>query len=89
MVNIRDGGSSESSLFNERGARSIVSLPPEKIGALQLIARQYGVAADQIGQVTSTGSLCIEYKGHAVIESPVEKLRDIWANSLERTLQSK
>ena len=89
MVNIRDGGSSEFSLFNERGARSIVSLPPEKIGALQLIARQYGVAADQIGQVTSTGSLRIEYKGHAVIDSAVEKLRDIWANSLERTLLSK
>jgi phosphoribosylformylglycinamidine synthase len=88
-VNIANGLSSESALFGERGARCIVSLPPEKIGALQSIARQYSVAADQIGQVTSTGSLCIEYKGHAVIESPVEKLRDIWANSLERTLQSK
>jgi phosphoribosylformylglycinamidine synthase II len=89
MVNSRDGGSSEFALFNERGARCIVSLPPEKIGALQLIARQYGVAAEQIGQVTSTGSLRIEYKGRAVIDSGVEKLRDIWANSLERTLLSK
>jgi phosphoribosylformylglycinamidine synthase subunit PurL len=89
MVHMGDGVSSEYSLFNERGARCVVSLRPEKIGALQLIARQYGVAADQIGQVTSTGLLRIEYKGRAVIDSAVEKLRDIWANSLERVLLSK
>jgi len=89
IIHITNGLASESALFGERGARCIVSLPPEKIGALQSIARQYGVAADQLGQVTSTGSLRIEYKGRAVIDSLVETLRDIWANSLERTLLSK
>jgi phosphoribosylformylglycinamidine synthase subunit PurL len=79
----------ESVLFGERGARSVVSLPPEKVGAFRKIAGQYGVAASEIGQVTGDGSLRIEYKGRMVIDSPVDTLRDVWANSLERTLHSK
>jgi hypothetical protein len=39
-----------------------------------------------VGQVTQNPSLRIEYKGRAVIDSPVESLRDVWANSLERTV---
>ena len=79
----------ESALFGERGARCLVSVAPEKVGALQAIARQYGVAASEIGQVTSDALLRIEYKGHAVIDSQIETLRDVWANSLERTLAAK
>jgi phosphoribosylformylglycinamidine synthase II len=79
----------EFALFGERGARCVVSLPAERIGTLQGIARQYGVAAAEIGQVTADGSLRIEYKGRAVIDSPVESLHDAWANSLERTLLSR
>jgi phosphoribosylformylglycinamidine synthase len=84
-----EGSPAENALFGERGARCMVSVPPAKLAALQAIARQYNVAANSIGQVTSSGSLRIEYKGRAVVDSPVEDLRDIWANSLERTLQSK
>ena len=79
----------ESALFSERGARCVVSVAPAKLAALHAIARQYNVAASEIGQVTERASLRIEYKGRAVIDSPVEDLRDVWANSLERTLQSK
>ena len=88
-VSIGDGFSSEFAMFGERGARCVVSVTPAKLAALQAIARQYNVAANSIGQVTSNGSLRIEHKGRAVIGSPVETLRDLWANSLERTLQSK
>jgi phosphoribosylformylglycinamidine (FGAM) synthase-like enzyme len=59
---------------------------PAKLAALQGIARQYGVAASEIGQVTQDPSLRIEYKGRAIIDSPVENLRDVWGNSLERTI---
>jgi phosphoribosylformylglycinamidine (FGAM) synthase-like enzyme len=59
---------------------------PAKLAPLQAIARQYGVAASEAGQVTQNPSLRIEYKGRAVIDSPVESLRDAWANSLERTV---
>jgi phosphoribosylformylglycinamidine synthase subunit PurL len=83
---IAEGFSAEASLFGERGARCLVSVAPAKLAALQAIARQYGVAASEVGQVTQHPSLRIEYKGRAVIDSPVESLRDAWANSLERTV---
>jgi hypothetical protein len=44
------------------------------------------VAAQEIGQVTRNDAFRIQHKGRAVIESPVESLRDAWANSLERAL---
>ena len=86
-VAIADDLSAEFAVFGERGARCIVSVAPAKLAVLQEIARQYGIAANEIGQVTQAPSLRIEYKGRAIIDSPVEELRDVWANSLERTLQ--
>ena len=44
---------------------------------------------NELGQVTRDGSFRIEHKGRAVIESNVETLRDVWANSLELTLVGK
>src|SRR5262249_10568983 len=71
------------SLFSERGARAIVSIAPENLAAVLSIARQYGVAAREIGKVTPGDAFRIEHKGCAVIDSPVESLRDAWASSLE------
>jgi phosphoribosylformylglycinamidine synthase len=88
-VKVEDAASAEDGIFGERGARCVVSVAPAKLAALQAIARQYGVAAGEVGQVTQNASLRIEYKGRAVIDSRIESLRDVWANSLERTLQSK
>jgi phosphoribosylformylglycinamidine (FGAM) synthase-like enzyme len=86
-VRVEDSdGAAELALFGESGARCVVSLAPAKLAALQGIARQYGVAASGIGQVTQDPSLRIEYKGRAMIDCPVENLRDVWANSLERTI---
>jgi hypothetical protein len=34
-------------------------------------------------------ALRIEYKGSAVVDSPLDTLRSIWANSLENTLAAK
>ena len=87
MVSVQDSFPAEFVLFGERGARCVVSVAAARLAALQAIARQYGVAASEIGQVTGNGSLRIEYKGRAIIDSPVENLRDVWANSLERMLQ--
>jgi phosphoribosylformylglycinamidine synthase len=86
-VRVEDSdGAAELALFGEGGARCLVSVAPAKLAALQGIARQYGVAASEIGQVTQDPSLRIEYKGRAIIDSPVENLRDVWGNSLERTI---
>src|SRR6201984_2568085 len=88
-IKLEDSGAAEFAVFGERGARCVVSVSPAKLAALQGIARQYGVAASEIGQVTRDRSLRIEHKGRTIIDSPVENLRDVWADSLERTLQSK
>jgi phosphoribosylformylglycinamidine synthase subunit PurL len=83
-VNLNDNAPAEFALFGERGARAIVSVCPENLAAVLAIARQYHVAAREIGKVTRGDAFRIEYKGQAVIESQVESLRDAWANSLEK-----
>jgi phosphoribosylformylglycinamidine synthase len=88
-VKPRSEGWAEFTIFGERGARCLLSVAPAKLAALQAIAGQYSVAAGEIGQVTQNGSLRIECEGRAVVDSSLEDLRDVWANSLERTLQSK
>jgi phosphoribosylformylglycinamidine synthase len=85
-VKADDPLAAEFAVFGERGARCVVSVRPAKLAALHSIARQYGVAASEIGQVTRDPSLRIEYSGRAIIDSPVESLRDVWAKSLERML---
>ncbi len=79
--------SAEHALFGERGARAVVSVKPTLLARLRDTARQYQVAALELGQVTRDGSFRIEHKGRAVIDSSVESLRDAWANSLQRALK--
>jgi phosphoribosylformylglycinamidine synthase len=77
----------EQMLFNECGARAVVSVSPAKLAAVLSTARQYNIAAQEIGKVTDGNALRIQIKGHAVIDSPLDVLRDIWANSLERAVK--
>ena len=86
-VNLIDDAPAEFALFHERGARAVVSITPASLAGVLDTARQYGVAAREIGKVTCDGSFRIQHKGRAVIDSPVETLHDAWANSLERTLK--
>jgi phosphoribosylformylglycinamidine synthase II len=76
----------EYALFHERGARAIVSVQSTLLARVLETARQYNVAAQSIGQVIRGDEFRIQHKGRAVIDSPLELLRDAWANSLERTL---
>ena len=88
-VNLDADGPAEHAFFNERGARCVVSVSPTKLAAVLATARQYSVGAREIGKVKLNNALRIEHKGSAVIDSPVDALRGIWANSLEQTLTSK
>jgi len=45
------------------------------------------VGAHEIGHVTRDNSLRIEYNGHVAVNSDVSALRELWTNSLERTLK--
>ncbi len=78
----------EAALFGERGARAVVSVSPGSLARVEAIARQYGVATREVGNV-ARGEFRIEYNGRAVVSAAVEPLRDAWANALERALQGK
>ena len=88
-VTLEDAARSEAALFGEQGARAVVSVPPSTLAQLLESARQYGVAARQIGKVTRNQGFRIELKGRAVVDSPLEILRDAWAGSLERILEAR
>jgi phosphoribosylformylglycinamidine synthase len=88
-VSLEEDDSAEFALFGERGARCVVSASPTKLAAVLATARQYGVGASEIGKVHLGSALRIEYKGSAVVDSPLDALRGFWANSLERTLTSR
>jgi phosphoribosylformylglycinamidine synthase len=83
-----EGGSlpAEHILFGERGARAILSVAPDKLAAVLATARQYNVSAQEIGQVSHVPALSIEYKGRRLIDSPVDRLCDVWTSSLQKIL---
>ncbi len=78
----------EHALYSERGGRAFVSVNPASLARVLETARQYNVAAEQVGQVTRDNALRIEYNGHAAIDSPVAALRDVWDTSLERAVKA-
>jgi len=86
-VTVPEDVAAEYALFGERGARVVVSVSAEKLGALRNTARQYGVGAHEIGKVTRDNVLRIEYKGRAVVSAVVPTLHELWAHSLERNLK--
>ena len=83
-VSLAENAPRELALFGERGARCVVSVSLANLAAVLATARQYGVEARELGKVTRDAALRIEFQGHAAIDSPLDDLRDVWANSLER-----
>jgi phosphoribosylformylglycinamidine synthase subunit PurL len=86
-IKIKNGTPAEFTVFGERGARAVISVSPASLNAVLQTAQKYHVSAVQIGEVTASGIFRIELNGSAIIEEPVETLRDIWAHSLERALK--
>ena len=86
-INVPEDAAAEYALFGERGARIIVSVSRENLGALQKTAREYSVAVHEIGEVTRDNHLRIEYKGRIALAAPVPVLQNTWAHSLELALK--
>jgi len=86
-ISLNENSPAEYALFSERGARCIVSVTPANLAAVLATARQYNVGARELGKVTGNAALRIEFQGHAAIDSALDALRDVWANSLERALK--
>ncbi|MGB8325692.1 MAG: phosphoribosylformylglycinamidine synthase subunit PurL [Candidatus Acidiferrum sp.] len=87
QIKVPEDNAPEYALFNERGARVIVSVAPEKLAAVRSTARQYGVGAHEIGTVNRDNTLSIEYKGRTVVSAEVPALRNSWADALEHALK--
>jgi phosphoribosylformylglycinamidine synthase len=83
---LEENDAPEVALFGERGARAIVSVKPAMLARVLDTARQYQVAALEVGKVIRGDAFRIQYKGSAVIDSSIPALRGAWAQSLERTL---
>jgi phosphoribosylformylglycinamidine synthase II len=81
-----EDGPAEAALFGERGARALVSVKPPHLARVLDTARQYQVAARQIGNVIGGDAFRIRYRESAVIDSSVPVLSGSWAHSLERIL---
>ena len=77
----------EYALFGESGARAIVTAKPTALARVMEIAAKYKVGARRIGEV-ARGDLRIELNGVVYASAAVSALRDIWANALERALQT-
>ncbi|MDQ1407918.1 MAG: phosphoribosylformylglycinamidine synthase subunit PurL [Acidobacteriaceae bacterium] len=86
LLKIEVNTPAESAVFGECGARAVISVSQASLNAVLEIAKKHGVSAGQIGGVTANGIFRIELNGSAIIEEPVETLRDIWVHSLERAL---
>jgi phosphoribosylformylglycinamidine synthase subunit PurL len=86
-VTAPEDSTAEYALFGERGARVVVSVSPEKLGALQKTAREYSVDAREIGKVNRDNRLSIQYKGRTALAAPVSVLQNTWAYSLQLALK--
>jgi phosphoribosylformylglycinamidine synthase subunit PurL len=75
--------SPEFALFHEGPSRILVSTAAPE--AVEKIAREHGVACDRIG-VTMKGRLRIDNQSVTWVDSPVDRLREVWENALEGLL---
>jgi phosphoribosylformylglycinamidine synthase II len=73
----------EFALFHEGPSRILVSTAAPE--AVERIAREHGVEALRIG-VTMKSQLCIRGGSETWIDSPVDRLRQVWENSLAEQL---
>jgi phosphoribosylformylglycinamidine synthase len=75
----------ELALFNESGARAIISAPQSSLADIERLAAKWEVAARVIGQITR-GTFQLRCNGAAAISDSPASLRAIWASALERAV---
>ena len=77
----------EAALFSERGARAVVSAPPDFLARIAAIAAQWSLRAQRIGTVTR-GEFCIQFGPATIIKGDAGSFRKIWDKSLQEALES-
>ena len=82
-VHIEDDLRSEFALFHEGPSRILISTADPE--AVEEIARRHGVACPRIG-ATIKERLRIDHHSATSVDSPVDRLREVWENALEELL---
>ncbi|MCL6480176.1 MAG: phosphoribosylformylglycinamidine synthase subunit PurL [Firmicutes bacterium] len=77
----------EFALFNERGARAVVSCAEGALARVLALARQYQVTAHELGR-TGGPSFRVQWNGTTVLEAPVVSLHELWSTAFERALHT-
>lgn len=86
-VNLQTEDPAEFALFEESGARAVISVRPESLARVEQVAAQYKIEAQRIGAVTR-GEFCIQVNGQPRLRGPVGSFRQVWAGSLEHSLHN-
>jgi phosphoribosylformylglycinamidine synthase II len=72
-------------MFSEGQSRILLTLGPENAAAVEALGEEHGVPLSRIG-VTGGDRLRIVINGAEAVSLPLERLRDIWWNALEKEL---
>lgn len=86
-INLQTNDPPEFALFEESGARAVISVKTESLAHAEQVAAQYKIEARQIGTVTR-GEFRIQTNGQPRLCASVDSLQQVWANSLEKLLQN-
>ena len=82
-VSIDGAARPEVALFHEGASRVMLSTAQPE--AVERIAQKHGVACPRIG-ATMKGRLRIDHHSATWVDSPVDRLREVWENALEELL---
>ena len=73
-------------LFSESHARAVVTCSPERLAAVEALAREHGVPVARVGTVgAANGALRVTLRD-ARIDEPVARLRDVYFTALPRRM---
>jgi phosphoribosylformylglycinamidine synthase len=72
-------------LFGEDSSRILISCSTEHVGRIQELAKEYGIAADVLGETVSE-KIEILVDGRPALAAAVSELKEAWASALERAL---
>ena len=81
------GLSPEALLFGETGARAVLSVAPDRQGALEALAREHGVPLAALGRVGKPDSPFILKLGGDTLSWPIAELRSIYHNAIPRRMR--
>jgi phosphoribosylformylglycinamidine synthase len=73
-------------LFSESHGRAVVTCAPERVSAVEALAREHGVPVHRVGTVgTAQGEFRITLRDGAIAES-VARLREVYFNAIPRRM---